>query len=859
MACYCEPNQAKKTCRFRKDGHRGRIPTRTKFLYSFPAFAWQAMNWQKSAHQKKFYIDDQPQANLGICTLFLVLAVLIDAFTDPKMAVLTDNCSSRFGRRRPFIALSAFFCPLMFLLSWTPMVVKPGFQSALWFGVLHVGTKLADTLFNIPHEALGASMTTISQERTSCWMWRDLFGNVGILFGLAVMPMLMHDGAECASTPGEGCVVMPQICAIFGFLFMCGCLALAFFGREPTLWYLNVLKVYSESGSAHLLQQAKVGGPLPEDPLKAMKARAPGPLSKFSDEDTIPSIMSCVLNRLFRTVLVSVFTKGAGVNVPFTLLPFMVTWVIGEKCMGPTLYTFCGAVVLVAGLVTVVPWGWTASRFGKYKAFLGYNVGILVTSTLFFFVTMDSGDCFMTYFAIGVCFIWGGAYGGSFLQSDLVCDSIDYDEFLTGGRRREGAYMMAVEFIPKFVTIPGDSIPLMLMARYHYHRPTIAEFRPSCAKGNVTSWASPDMFCHHHYTTEPQNASWCSSTYTCAELMADGVKFVCNDAAEQCGMVQNSEIQTLLRMCFSLVPAFFVLIGIWALLHYPKEARYEEAHEQLLAAITAVRRNERTEDPYFPGNFVKRMDDVGPNVGALSYFWPSELRNSLTTSQTCASSAAAAGARDTSSASGAVIYGDSAVGDDGDVDAINGGATPNGDSAIIPPAVPPSELPALNVAVLLKWPVASLVVALALIPVGALIMVAGYDDLVADSGGSVTPIGLMLIGVGILIVWWEGTRLQVALAIRRHGIKREEVVAYLDFMAPFEGRTSFEEEGATSPEASVAQETTLQPMPVLPTPTKASGKAQSEPPPQCWNEEDEEGFFEGNDEAGPVMGTVRSI
>merc|ERR1712194_388555 len=108
MLCFCEPGGDIRPCRFVPQGHRGTLPLRRKLLWAAPQFGWFALKYMKVGWMKKFYTDDYPRASLGIMAFSSVLSVLIDAFTDPKMAVWTDTLRSKYGRRRPFVFVSAF-------------------------------------------------------------------------------------------------------------------------------------------------------------------------------------------------------------------------------------------------------------------------------------------------------------------------------------------------------------------------------------------------------------------------------------------------------------------------------------------------------------------------------------------------------------------------------------------------------------------------------------------------------------------------------------------------------------------------------------------------------------------------------
>jgi Na+/melibiose symporter-like transporter len=53
--------------------------------------------------------------------------------------------------------------------------------------------------------------------------------------------------------------------------------------------------------------------------------------------------------------------------------------------------------------------------------------------------------------------------GGSYLNDVVVSDAIEYDEFTTG-KRTEGIYTVCSAFIPKFVSLFAQAIPLSLLS-----------------------------------------------------------------------------------------------------------------------------------------------------------------------------------------------------------------------------------------------------------------------------------------------------------------------------------------------------------------------------------------------------------
>jgi len=91
---------------------------------------------------------------------------LFDAITDPVMGYISDNTSSQWGRRRPYILLGAIFTGIVFAVLWQ---VNEGntemfnFWYLLGFSILLI---FGNTIFSTPLIALGYEMTSDYNERT---------------------------------------------------------------------------------------------------------------------------------------------------------------------------------------------------------------------------------------------------------------------------------------------------------------------------------------------------------------------------------------------------------------------------------------------------------------------------------------------------------------------------------------------------------------------------------------------------------------------------------------------------------------------------------------------------------------------
>merc|ERR1719424_247187 len=149
MICRCAPGSDIPPCCLAKKGHNGSLPLGRKVLWAWPYFGWFALRYAKLGWMKTLYTDKKG-ASLGVIAFSLVASVLVDAFTDPAMSNFTDKLRSKYGRRRPFIVFSAFFTPLVFILSFAPP--GSGTVASVWFAVFHIAFKLADTVFLISND-----------------------------------------------------------------------------------------------------------------------------------------------------------------------------------------------------------------------------------------------------------------------------------------------------------------------------------------------------------------------------------------------------------------------------------------------------------------------------------------------------------------------------------------------------------------------------------------------------------------------------------------------------------------------------------------------------------------------------------
>lgn len=98
--------------------------------------------------------------------LLMAIPRFIDALLDPFIGASSDNCRSRWGRRKPFMVVGALGAGLFFVVLWWIPSAWSEMGKFWYFLVVSVVFYLFMSLFAVPWGALGLSMTADYHERT---------------------------------------------------------------------------------------------------------------------------------------------------------------------------------------------------------------------------------------------------------------------------------------------------------------------------------------------------------------------------------------------------------------------------------------------------------------------------------------------------------------------------------------------------------------------------------------------------------------------------------------------------------------------------------------------------------------------
>lgn len=396
------------------DSLRERLPVSLKLAYGAPAFAGAAMAIPILVLMPRFY-SDVILAPLGYIAIAIALARALDALTDPLMGWISDRTRTRWGRRKPYIAFGVPFAAVAFYLLFNPPESLTPIRASLWFGFSFSLYFLFSTIFGIPKVALGAELTDDYNERSSLFGYRSIFIAAGTIIA-SILPAFL-----------------PTILGTSDERFIYSLMAGSYAVLLVVLYAWLLIRV-------------------PERPEFAQRESNP----------LVPGVRRALRNRPFRILLLCAIINAIPAAIPAILMPYFVEYVIQPE--NPEAWLgICLVIYLGSGLLFVPVWMAVAQKIGKLKTLITNSlIGICGLSFFFFAGPGDTAFVIFAFLVIGIV-----SMSGHFLTPAMVADVIDYDELRTG-RRREAQYSSFLAIIPKFVSIPGSSVPLAILASVGY-------------------------------------------------------------------------------------------------------------------------------------------------------------------------------------------------------------------------------------------------------------------------------------------------------------------------------------------------------------------------------------------------------
>ncbi len=346
--------------------------------------------------------------NLALVGFVLTAVRVLDVIVDPTVGRLSDMSRSRFGRRKPFIALAV---PIA-VVGAVGLFFPPHSAGAAWLFIFNALVTWGWTILSLPYWAWGAELSTDYKERQRITSFREGGTILGILISALAPVLLGITGAA-----GEAhllviltlCLATPAVIAALIFV---------------------------------------------PDPRPAEAAKKPVALGA--------ALRVAFANRPFKTLIGTWLLNGLANGLPASLFIMVCAqFMHNEKAQGPVLLVY-----FLAGVLSVPLWLKLGGRIGKHRAWI---VSLLVTAFAFSFVPLVPHIGIWFFGAISI--VTGAGLGADFtIPPAIQADVVDLDE-LRSGERRAGLFFAASTMAQKAgnALSVGIAFPLLQLAGFSTH------------------------------------------------------------------------------------------------------------------------------------------------------------------------------------------------------------------------------------------------------------------------------------------------------------------------------------------------------------------------------------------------------
>jgi len=350
----------------------------------------------------------------SLAGLAALLALIVDAVTDPLVGALSDATRSRWGRRHPYMFLSAVPFGVLFYLLFSPPPGMEQWALFAWLLGLSVAVRVALTFFFVPHMSLGAEMSTDYVERSSIVGHRVMVGTVS-------GPLVAFIGLQSFFAASEGFsngMLNPDayprfaaFCALLSVLTMLSC-----------VWGTR--------------------GLIPPLPRPHAGQQSVNPLQGLVE------VVSALRLLSFRVLFFNGIISFAAVGVGSTLTVYLTTYFFE---FSPEELALLPVSILVGGMlaVPIAPW-LTASLDKRFAAFV-CGVGFALLISLPYSLRLvgwmpENGDALLLpLVVVNNIVAYTGLYAGLATAGSMMADVADEYE-LQSGKRQQGVFFAVQSF-----------------------------------------------------------------------------------------------------------------------------------------------------------------------------------------------------------------------------------------------------------------------------------------------------------------------------------------------------------------------------------------------------------------------------
>ena len=343
--------------------------------------------------------------NTILAGLIVGIPRLFDAITDPVMGYVSDNTSSKYGRRRPYIFIGAILSGIIFTILWQVHDTNPEMYNFWYLLIFSILLIFGNTIFSTPLIALGYEMTSDYKERTRLMSFANTIGQFAWML-VPFLYVLIPDQDLFASQP-EG---VRKIALIAGFVII-------LLGILPAIFCQGI-------------DASKMEGR--EDITFKSLFTSMGKIFK--------GIKKVFQNRPFVKLCVATFLVFNGFQIVAEFGVFIINFYMFDGDWGASKWwiaLFPAVTAAYTAFIAIPIINWMANKYGKRRAFI-YATAISIIGYVLKWWGFDPENPYMIFLPIPLMAFGMGCLFT--LMMSMTADVCDLDELENGMPRKEGTF-----------------------------------------------------------------------------------------------------------------------------------------------------------------------------------------------------------------------------------------------------------------------------------------------------------------------------------------------------------------------------------------------------------------------------------
>lgn len=399
----------------REKTRSGRLPLSTKIYQGIGAIPDTLKNFAFSTFLL-FYYNQVLGVRAVLASVAIMVALIIDALTDPMVGSFSDNLRSRLGRRHPLMYAASLPLGVFLFLVFSPPTGLSEIGMFAWLLTFAVATRVSMAFYLVPWNALFAEFSDDYAERTAIVTFRYLFAfTAGLVFTFCTWSFIFPSTAEF--TKGQ---LNPEAYRLFAPI-------------------VGMLVAAAALFTTHFTRR--------EIPFLLQPVDAPVP---FSVNRVFGEVLLALRNRDFLVLFMTLLTSSAIGGTIEALNIYVQTYF--WELNGEALRWF--ALAILGSMVTFAVIPAIQARFDKKRLviyglmFLVLN-GVVTVGLRFLDVLPPNGSPLLLPLLIANETIRIAVFTVVVIMfGSMVADALDAQELNTG-RRQEGVFSAALSFSTK--------------------------------------------------------------------------------------------------------------------------------------------------------------------------------------------------------------------------------------------------------------------------------------------------------------------------------------------------------------------------------------------------------------------------